>query len=490
MFLGIDLGTGSVKVMLLGEDGQVMGRASQPYPVLAPQPGWAESEPAAWWRALGLACHEALGPHAASVRSLGLSGQMHGLVCSDAAGMALAPAILWSDGRSSGQLAHYRQRLSQAQLASLANPLVAGMLGPSLLWLSQHQPSLCQASRWLLLPKDWLRLRLTGEAATDPSDASATLLARPAADGWAWDIIEALGLADWRGHLPPLLPSAAIAGTLTRRAAAHLGLPAGLPVATGGGDTPVALLGNGLLRPGQSQLAVGSGAQLLAPRASGQADLSLRTHLYRSVLPQDGHQGAPWYALAAMQNAGLALERVRGWLGLSWPAFHAAAFAVADSAGLLFLPYLTGERTPHLDPAARGAFIGLGLNHDQGHLARAALEGVAFAIRDGLEALRQANIGQHGPMTALQLAGGGSQEPQWQQLLCDVLGLPFYQNGMSDASARGAAILAALAIGFYPNAAASAESLPPARLVAEPRLGDGMLVEQYQRFKSMYERLR
>jgi xylulokinase len=315
------------------------------------------------------------------------------------------------------------------------------MTGPTLLWLRDHEPEVYAAARWALQPKDWLRLRLTGETAAEPSDASATLLYDLRSDGWDYHVLEALGLRS--NLLAPLVASADVAGTLTNEAAQSLGLRAELPVAAGAGDTAAAQLGGGLLRPGPVQLTVGTGGQIVAPKSIPEPDPHLRTHLYRAAAPD------LWYSMAAIQNAGLALEWARTTLGASWEEVYEEAFTVAPGAGgVVFLPYLSGERTPHFDPDARGAWVGLGLDHGRGHLLRAALEGVAFALREGLEALEEA--GAAAP--ELRLAGGGTAEKPWQQLLADVLGRPLrvLPGGLAAvASARGAALLAGTASGVY-----------------------------------------
>ncbi|GAO76189.1 xylulose kinase [Meiothermus taiwanensis] len=468
MLLGLDLGTGSLKALLLDFNGQVRGEASRPYPVAAPHPGWAESDPEDWWRAAAEATQAAVGPLASQVVAVGLSGQMHGVVLSDPAGQPLRPAILWADGRAVRELSALKA-LPESLRHRLANPLVVGMAAPSLLWLERHEPRPYAEARWALQPKDWLRLRLTGQAASEPSDASGTLLYDLLADTWAWEALERLGLRT--ELLPPLLPSGAVAGHLTRAAARWLGLPEGLPVATGAADTAAALLGSGLA-VGQVQLTVGSGAQIAVLLDTLQIDPTLRTHRYRAARPQQ------WYALAAMQNAGLALEWVRNMLHLSWEeAYREAQQAPAGCEGLCFLPYLTGERTPHLNPQARGVWAGLRLNHQRGHLMRAALEGVAYSLREGLEALGAAIP----PQAPLRLSGGGSQEPFWQQMLSDVLGRPLVSTPTPSASARGAALLAGMAVGITLEVARSETP------VAEPQ--SSIYEEGYQRYKQLYRQL-
>lgn len=477
MLLGLDLGTGSAKAVLMTVDGAIIGEGSARYPVHAPQPGWAESDPRDWWDAAAAVVRQAVGAHGAAVTALGLSGQMHGVVLCDALGQPLRPAVLWADGRANAELAAYRA-LDHAQQQALANPPAAGMAGPTLLWLRRHEPEAYRAARWALQPKDWLRLRLTGLAHAEPSDASATLLYDLALDTWADAIIAALTLR--RDLLAPLVPSGAVAGTLTAEAALHLGLSEGVPVAAGAGDAAAAALGSGLLDPGQVQLTIGTAAQILAIRDRPVADPRLATHLYRAAQPER------WYAMAAMQNAGLALEWVRGVLGLSWPEMYEALRRVPPGCdGLTFLPYLSGERTPHLDPNARGAWLGLHLHHTRAHLARAALEGVAFSLRDGLAALEATGV----CAPSLVLAGGGTLEPSWRQLLADILGRPLEALSVPAASARGAALLAGIAGGIYPDAHATKALAPAVSRCAEPRR-DGRLEAAYARYRHAYPRLK
>ena len=483
MLLGLDLGTGSAKALLLAEDGAVLGEGSAPYPVRSPRPGWAESGPEDWWKAVAAAAREAVGGRGAEVAALGLSGQMHGVVLSDVGGRPLRPAVLWADSRSSDELDAYHG-LNADLRRGLANPPAVGMAGPSLLWLRRHEPQVYGSARWALQPKDWLRLRLTGEAASEPSDASATLLYDLASDRWAYPVVEALGLRP--DLLAPLVPSGEDAGVLSARAAEALGLRAGLPVAAGAADTAAAMLGCGLLGPGPVQLTVGTGAQIFSAKEEPVPDPNGRTHLYRAATPD------LWYSMAAVQNAGLALEWARKLLSASWDDVYGEAFSVPPGAGgVSFLPYLSGERTPRFDPAARGAWTGLGLEHTRGHLLRAALEGVAFALREGLEALEAA--GTDAP--ELRLAGGGSGgsagEP-WRQLLADVLGRPLHllPVGVAPvASARGAAFLAGLALGFYRTPGETLDLAPQTGLAVSPGGQAPLYDDAYERYLELYPRL-
>jgi xylulokinase len=472
MLLGLDLGTGSLKALLLNENGQVIAEASRTYDVHAPRPGWAESNPNDWWNAAQQATLE-LG-HGAEISAIGFSGQMHGVVLSDAKGQALRNAILWADTRSGHELGTY-QNLDPRILQRLANPPVTGMAGMSLLWLKRHEPELLNSARWALQPKDWLRYQLTGQAFADPSDASGTLLYDLERNAWAMDVMDNLELS--QALLAPLRGSSEIAGALSSIAASQLGLRAGIPVAMGGGDTPTAMFGSGLLKPGAVQLSIGSGAQIVAPRETAIIDPGLRTHLYRAVTPNG------WYAMAAMQNAGLALEWVRAMLGLDWQTAYLEAFAAGiHTNGLSFLPYLMGERTPHLNANARGAWVGLALSHTRGHLMRAAFEGVAFAIRDGFEALLETGV----QAPNLRLAGGGTTMQAWRQLLADTLQRPLYTSEISSASARGAALLAGVASGVFSSCEDTLTFAPTPSVVAEPQAN---LEEAYARFRALYPRI-
>lgn len=439
LFLGIDLGTGSAKALLLSREGRTLGEGSAAYTVFSPRPGWAESYPKDWWAAVGRAGRATSGPHAGRVEAIGISGQMHGVVLCDGSGRPLRPAIPWADSRSAPQLEAYR-RLDPALLRPLANPICVGMAGPSLLWLRDNERDAYSEARWALQPKDWLRLMLSGEAGSEPSDASGTLLYDVGERAWARPVLRALGLRE--DLLPALLRSPEVAGHLTAQAAEHLGLRPGLPIAAGAADTAAAILGTGLVKPGAVQLTVGTGAQIVAIRDKPVADPHLRTHLYCAATPD------LWYSMAATQNAGLALRRVTKLLGVSWRDLYKKAFSVpAGSGGVTFLPYLSGERTPHFDPEIRGSWAGVGLSHKQGHLLRATLEGIAFSLRDGLEALEATGI----HAGELRLAGGGSRDPRWRQMIADVLGKPLLAVANPAASARGAALLAGVASGAFPS---------------------------------------
>jgi xylulokinase len=475
--LGIDLGASSVKVVALGADGRPLAEATAGYDVTAPDAGQAESDPGAWWSATVAAVHECLSQAGPAPAAIGLSGQMHGVVLTGELGQALRPAILWPDSRAVAEVAAYR-RLPAGQLRQLMNPLAPGMAGPMLLWLATHEPGHYRSAAWALQPKDWLRMQLTGIAASDPSDASATLLYDVPADRWHIELVEALGLE--KALLPPLLRSAAQAGVLTRAAADALGLVAGTPVVTGAGDTAAGILGTGLT-PGQVQMSIGSGIQIVTLRDAAIAADEPVTHLYRTA------EDHGWYALAAILSGGIALDWVRRLLGADWPELYASATRPGRLEDPVFLPHLAGERTPYLDPDLRGAWVGLGLGHDRTTLLRSALEGVAFAAAEALEALDSPG---NGVTATMRLSGRGSTAAAWRQLLANVLGRPVVASASTNASGNGAALLAARLLGWPPGpgrtgrAALEAGETRPAESEAD------LVAERRRRFAASVAALR
>lgn len=480
--LGIDLGTSSVKAVMTDIHGVVIGQAAAEYVVINPRPGWAETNPADWLEATITAVRQAVAAAGAVPHAVGLSGQMHGLVAADAAGRPLRPAMLWSDARAVPQLALYRD-LPDWLRSRLANPLSPGMAGPMLAWLAENERDTYNRTRWALQPKDWLRAQLTEGFASEPSDASATLLYDIVADRWDHEVVAALGLD--AALLADLLPSAGhYAGTLTPRAAATLGVPAGIPVAAGAADTAAAALGSGLIEPGAAQLTIGTGAQVVTPVATLPDDLTASAavrHLYRAATDHG------WYVMGAVLNGGLTLGWVRQVLGATWQELYDTAGGAPAPDDPLFLPHLNGERTPYMDPSMRGAWTGLSPRHDRSRLLRAALEGVAFAIKDAVDCvLDSGNAVDH-----LRLAGGGTTKPAWRQLLADVLGYRLRAVDVPAASGRGAAMLGARAAGLIDEPTLGESLAQPTTLVAEPRVDrHDHYTERHQKFVRSLQALR
>jgi xylulokinase len=475
--LGLDLGTSSAKAVVVGTDGQVLAQASAGYAVTSAAAGYAESEPADWWSAVTACAREAVEAAGARPVAIGLSGQMHGLVMATADGEALRPALLWADSRATGALHAYRL-LGSGALARLANPLAPGMTGPLLMWIAEHEPRTYTEARWALQPKDWLRARLTGEVHAEPSDASASLLYDVMGDRWDREVVSALGLD--AALLAPLLASAgAPAGHLAPGAGTELGLPAGIPVAAGAADTAAAALGTGV-GPGDIQLTVGTGAQVIRPLVAPVSRADAGVNLYRSATPSG------WYQMGATLSAGLSLNWVREIMNASWAELYASAGHPGRANDPIFVPHLSGERTPYSDPGLRGSWTALSLADDRTSVLRSALEGAAFAIGDALDALI---AGQHPP--CLRLAGGGTLAAGWRQLLADVLGVPLHAVDVPAASGRGAALLGAHAAGLVSFDEIQGPLAPTARLAAEPDPARAAFhAERHARFRGIVSALR
>ena len=478
--LGIDLGTSAVKVVSLGSGGELLAKASAGYSVTAARPGQAESDPNAWWTATVVAVRECLQQAGSAPAALGLSGQMHGVVLTGDSGRSLRPAILWADSRAADEVAAYG-RLPATVTRKLMNPLTPGMAGPMLLWLAAHEPGHYANATWALQPKDWLRLQLTGVAACDPSDASATLLYDVGADRWHVELLDALGLDS--GLLPDLASSAGLAGSLTRAAADSLGLAAETPVVTGAADTAAGIVGAGLI-PGQVQMSVGTGIQVVTLRNEAVPQDHPVTHLYRTA------EDEGWYAMAAILNGGLALNWVRGLLAAEWSELYASATLPGRLADPIFIPHLVGERTPHLNPDLRAAWIGLGLGHDRTTLLRSALEGVAFAVAEAVDALDGPGSAAEDARTAVRISGRGSASTAWQQLLADVLGRVIVASANTDSSSRGAAMLAARLVGLPHNPDVMSSSAPQTEQVSPRRGETDRLASRRQRFAASTAALR
>ncbi|HEY6495770.1 MAG TPA: FGGY family carbohydrate kinase [Trebonia sp.] len=422
--LGIDLGTSGVKALVAGPGGTVLGRGAAGYPVRVPGTGRAEAFPEDWWLATRAAVRDALAEaDPVTVTGLAVAGQMHGVVLVDDRGAPLRPAILWLDQRATAETVTYAE-LPCDYTAVLGNRPSPGMAGPLLSWLVAHEPCTVHASWWALQPKDWLRLRLTGRAATDPSDASGTLLFDLARGTWADPLIEKLGLP--REKLPPVADSTALAGPLLPGPAADLGLRPGIAVAVGAADTAAALFAAGL-RPDEAMLNLGSGGQWVVPESRFRPVDT--TNLYRAV-------GRGYYRLAPVQNVGVTLDWVRNLLGATWEELYQTASRPRAQDAPRFDPHLTPERWT---PGATGAWTGLTLAHEREDLMRSALDGVAGLLRQRLDDLRAAG---HNPGRVI-LGGGGARNAAWRALLEETLGLPLIEASTTWLTPAGAARLAA-----------------------------------------------
>jgi len=450
--LGIDLGTSAVKALLLRTDGAVVAMAGAPCVLSTPRPKWSEQDPNLWWQATIEALRglwRMVPGAAAEIGAIGLSGQMHGLVLLAANGATLRPCLLWNDQRSAEECDQLQERFGLDGLVRMTgNRVYAGFTLPKLLWVRTHEPAVFAATRQILLPKDWLRWRLTGAFASDVSDASGTAMFDVGARRYSAELLAALDLDP--ALLPPTFESMEVTSTVGLHAAKETGLRAGTPVVAGAGDQAASALGLGLLDEGACSVTIGTSGVVFAPRRTHRPDPQGRLHAFCHAVP------GRWHQMGVMLSAGASLRWFRDTIALPEVAEAArrgidpyqlidtlASSAPPGADGVTFLPYLSGERTPHADPNATGAFLGLTGRHTRGHLARAVLEGVTFGLCDCLDLLRGTGLA----VTRLTLAGGGARSPLWRQLCADVFGCEVVGAQIVESSALGAARLAAEGIG-------------------------------------------
>jgi xylulokinase len=447
LLMGVDLGTSSTKTVIIEAGGRLLASAASEYQVDTPQPGWAEQDPQVWWCAAQRTMRQALAEASASPRdiaAIGLSGQMHGAVCLDATGRPIRPAIIWADQRSGAQVARVYRTLGAERLGLwTANPLAVGFMLSSLLWLREHEPETYRQTAHVLLPKDDLRYRMTGQLGTEPSDASSTSLFDTVRCRWCDPLLEMLGVD--ASLLPPVHESAEIAGGLRPDFARETGLWADTPVVYGGSDQSMQALGNSIVEPGVLSSGIGTGGQLFAPVAAPVYDARLRLHLFCHAMPQC------WHLQSGVLSAGLALKWLRDNVleGHTYQELADLAETTPPGAeGLFFAPYLAGERTPHMDPKARAGFLGLTLRHTRAHLVRAVMEGVVFALRQGLDLMLDLGV----PVERIVASGGGTRHPLWLRLQADIFDRPIYRTQTAESAAFGAALLAGVGVGAYPDA--------------------------------------
>lgn len=449
--LGLDIGTSGAKALVADSAGRVLASATAEYPLSQPRPLWSEQDPADWWRGAKAALRTALaqsGVRGEAIVGLGLTGQMHGATFLDAADQVLRPAMLWNDQRTAAECAEITERVGAARLIEITgNPALTGFQAPKLLWLRNNEPEQYARLAHLLLPKDYIRLLLTGEDATDASDAAGTLFLDLRARDYSAELLAALDVP--RAWLPRVYEGPEVTGRLRPAVAAELGLPAGLLVVAGGGDNAAAAVGTGVTRAGVVSSSIGTSGVLFAHSDVPALDPQGRLHGFCHAVP-----GA-YHLMAVTLSAGGAFQWLRNMLRviapeLSYEQLVGLAASVPPGAeGLLFAPYLTGERTPHLDPLARGAWVGLTSRHGLGHLTRALLEGVVFALRDGLELMRGLGV----PVNEIRATGGGGKHALWLQLQAEIYGTAVQTLAAEEGPAYGAALLAGVGAGVYANVA-------------------------------------
>ncbi len=455
VYLGIDIGTSGTKTLAMRRDGKILASATAEYPLLSPKPGWSEQDPEHWWQATIKTVRAVLKQgdiKPSDISGIGLSGQMHGSVFLDEQQQVIRPALLWNDQRTQAEcieiekLAGGRKKL----IEMVANPALTGFTAPKILWLRNHEPKNYDRCRHVLLPKDYVRLRLTGEFATEVSDASGTLLLDVRNRIWSKKLLDRLQIdKDW---LPRVHESEEVSGRLNTSAAKLLGLSVGVPVVGGGGDQAASAVGNGIVKKGVISATMGTSGVVFAHSDEVQYDPAGRLHTFCHAVR------GKWHMMGVVLSAGGSLQWFRNQLCQNEMAkakkskidpyeliTNEASEAPAGCEGLVFLPYLTGERTPHADANARGAWVGLTLRHSRAHLARAVIEGATFAMRDSLQIIQQLKV----PAKEVRLSGGGARSLFWRQVQADVYGLPVAVTNSHEGPAYGVALLAAVGTGAF-----------------------------------------
>jgi xylulokinase len=499
-FLGIDIGTSGTKVLLLSEKGQVLATAEAPHTLLTPKPGWTEQHPEEWYDAVTTATRAVLKKakaKAGDVRAIGLSGQMHGSVFVDAKGKVLRPALLWNDQRTAKQCAEIEKKAGgrAALIKMVSNPALTGFTAPKILWLRENEPKKYEQCRQILLPKDYIRYRLTGEFATEVSDASGTLLLDVKKRDWHDGLISCLGID--KALLPKVYESQEVSGKLTAEAAERLGLTPGVAVVGGGGDQAAGAVGTGVVEAGLVSASMGTSGVIFAASPGAQTDPEGRVHTMCHAIPET------WCVFGCMLSAGGSFQYMRNTLfaeeakklakagkdlGSIYPAMIAEAESVAAGAeGLFYMPYLTGERCPHADPHARAAFIGLTPRHARPHMLRATLEGITYGMREQIMIFRKMGI----PVNQVRASGGGARSIFWRQLQADMYAAPVVTINVSEGAALGVAILAAVGVGAYKSVPEACKAIIRVKEQSKPaKKSVAFYDEQYEKYAALYPALK
>jgi xylulokinase len=485
-FLGLDVGTSGVKAILVAPSGEIEASSTAALELSTPKPGWAEQDPNAWWAASVLAIKNVLAMRpGASVVSVGISGQMHSSVFLDKNGQVIRPALLWCDGRTTAECREITDRVGgESRLRDLAsNPALEGFTLPKVLWLRTHEPQAFARLATVMLAKDFIRYRLTGTMATEPSDASATLMYDTARLRWSTEILDAVGLP--HSIVPTVGGSSEVLGTVHRDAVEATGLALGTPVVGGGADNACGAAGVGAVTAGEAVASWGTSGTVLAPTIEPRVDPSLRAHTFCHVVP------GMWYLMGVVLAAGGAFawyrdQFVRELAGVpdindrldqEWMSVPPGA------DGVTFLPYLQGERTPHRDASMRGAFVGLSLAHTRAHLTRAVIEGVCFALRDSVSILQEMGMAP----TQMLLTGGGAKSKFVRRIQSEVFGVPVCTVNREEGPAFGAALLGAVGVGAFPDLAAATRTMLRRGAVEAPSAAaHAAYDEPYRRFRGSY----
>jgi xylulokinase len=490
--LGIDVGTGGTRAALLDEAGRIVASAiSEHASISAPQIGWAEQDPGDWWRATRAAvkeCLERATVRADEIAAIGLTGQMHGMVLLDAAGEVLRPSIIWCDQRTEEQCRAITEKVGARRLIELtANPALTNFTLTKIWWVQQHEPEIWSRVQTILLPKDYVRFRLTGARACDVADASGTLLLDVANRRWSAPMMEVSSVKPQM--LPNIFESTEVTGKISEEAARATGLRAGTLVVAGAGDQAAGAVGMGIVRPGAVSATIGTSGVVFAATSAPTRDPQGRIHTFCHAVQKR------WHVMGVTQSAGYSLRWFRDEFctgpdgnRASYDQLTAAAAQTNPGAdGLVWLPYLMGERTPHLDPDARGALVGLTGQHTRGNVVRAILEGVAFSLRDTLTIFRELNL----PIESIRLGGGGARSALWRQIQADVYGMPVEILEAEEGAAYGAALLGGVGVGVWPSVDAACDTAVRVaqRVDPDPR-GVAIINRRYDEYRSLYPALR
>ncbi|NUM43802.1 MAG: xylulokinase [Anaerolineales bacterium] len=487
VFIGIDTSTTSSKALLIDEQGNVLAVSSSPHTLQTPKPLWSEQNPQEWWEAVAASIRAVLeraGLRGEDVAAVGLTGQMHGLVLLDGDGRVLRPAILWNDQRTQSQCDEIHQRIGKETFIRITgNVALTGFTAPKILWVQENEPDVFVRARHVLLPKDYIRYKLTGAYAMDKADGAGTVLFDLQKRDWSDEVLAALEIP--RAWMPDTYEGPEFTGTVTEEAAALTGLKAGTPVAAGGGDQAAQAVGMGVVEPGIVGLTVGTSGVVFAATPAPLIEPEGRLHAFCHAVPNQ------WHFMGVMLSAAGSLQWYRDTLAphMSFDELLAEAESVpAGSEGLLFLPYLTGERTPHPDPLARGAFIGLTIRHSRAHMTRAVLEGVAFGLKDSFTLIQNAGLGT---LTQVRASGGGTKGALWRQILASVLETELVTLNTTEGAAYGAALLAGVGAGAWPDVLSACQTCIQIKASTLPdHVQEAQHRSAYTQYRALYPALK
>jgi xylulokinase len=481
LLLGLDISTTGAKALLVDLAGNVVSSASSPLKLSTPRPLWSEQNPSDWWDGMAASIRQALagaGRSGEDVLAVGMTGQMHGLVLLDERGEVLRPAILWNDQRTGPQCDEIRERIGRERLIQITgNDALTGFTAPKVLWVAENEPDVYAKAHHILLPKDYIRFKLTGEYAMDRAGGAGTILFDLKTRTWSPEVLEALDIpSEW---LPPTFEGPEVTGVVTAEAAKATGLAEGTPVVGGGGDQAAQAVGVGAVESGIIALTLGTSGVVFATTEAPLIQPEGRLHAFCHSVP------GRWHFMGVMLSAAGSLQWYRDTLapGVDFDDLVSAAESIPPgSNGLLFLPYLTGERTPYPDPLARGAWVGLTVRHTQAHLTRAVLEGVSFGIRDSFTLIQEAGLGE---IKQVRISGGGAKSPLWRQIMADVLGVELVTVNTTEGAAYGAALLAGVGASLFDDVISACE----ATIKITGRTSPGGNVEVYNQYYPHYRAL-